>query len=229
MSRDKQIEEMAKIFCGMKNGCDGCMWDKVHCNERNYAEEIYNAGYRKIPDNIGEFSDGYHTFNELYHHRAILFSVICNGLPDNAWKSKLHDTGDMFDGMFIVGIETPEGQATYHYDIEPYWDMFNVKELEKAPKWDGHTPQVAIERIAKLNFGVIRLWENLLKAEAQEVPIKAEKIKVAREIFEEIEEIIEKNKNKSYLLNTSLWSYSYCTVEIINGIAELKKKYTEGE
>lgn len=44
---EKQIEEMAKILCGMKNGCDGCMWDKVYCNERNYAEEIYNAGYRK--------------------------------------------------------------------------------------------------------------------------------------------------------------------------------------
>lgn len=47
MNKEKQIEEMAKILCGMKNGCDGCMWDKVHCNERNYAEEIYNAGYRK--------------------------------------------------------------------------------------------------------------------------------------------------------------------------------------
>lgn len=47
MSKEKQIEEMAKIFCGMKNGCDGCMWDKTHCNERNYAEEIYNAGCRK--------------------------------------------------------------------------------------------------------------------------------------------------------------------------------------
>lgn len=47
MSREKQIEEMAKILCGMKNGCDGCMWDKVHCYERNDAVEIYNAGYRK--------------------------------------------------------------------------------------------------------------------------------------------------------------------------------------
>jgi hypothetical protein len=105
----------------------------------------------EIPEGgIGNLSDGYHTFNELYHHRAILFSVICNSMPDKAWKSKLHDTGDMFDGMFIVGIETPEGQATYHYDIEPYWDMFKVKELERAPKWDGHTPQDAIDRISKL-------------------------------------------------------------------------------
>lgn len=99
---------------------------------------------------IGDLSDGYHTFNELYHHRAVLFSVICNSMPDKAWKSKLHDTGDMFEGMFIVGIETPEGQATYHYDINPYWEMFKVKELEKAPKWDGHTPTDAINRIAKL-------------------------------------------------------------------------------
>jgi hypothetical protein len=56
----------------------------------------------------------------------------------------------MFDGMFIVGIGTPNGQATYHYDINPYWDMFKVKELEKAPKWDGHTPTDAINRIAEL-------------------------------------------------------------------------------
>lgn len=99
---------------------------------------------------IGDLSDGYHTFNELYHHRAILFSVICNTFPDKAWKSKLHDTGDMFEGMFIVGIETPEGQATYHYDLEPYWDIFKVKELDKAPTWDGHTPEEAINRISKL-------------------------------------------------------------------------------
>ena len=99
---------------------------------------------------IGDLSDGYHTFNELYHHRAILFSVICNEHPDISWKSKLHHGGTMFDGMFIVGINTPEGQATYHYDINPYWDMFRVRELEKAPEWDGHTSEQAIERIAGL-------------------------------------------------------------------------------
>lgn len=98
----------------------------------------------------GKVSDGYHTFDELYHHRAILFAVICNNNPELAWKSKFHDTGDMYDGMFIVGIDTPKGQATYHYDIETYWDIFNVKELDLAPKWDGHTPDDAIMRIASL-------------------------------------------------------------------------------
>lgn len=100
----------------------------------------------------GDTSDGYHTFNELYHHRAILFSVICNARPDIAWKSKKHHDGTMHDGMFIVGIDTPEGQATYHYDIEPYWSIFRVNELEYAPEWDGHTPDEAIRRIGTLTL-----------------------------------------------------------------------------
>lgn len=90
-----------------------------------------------------DISDGYHTFGELYHHRAVLFSVICNQNKDKAWKSKLHDDGTMFgdkDEMFIVGIETEEGQYTYHYHIDEYWDMYDVKELECAPPFDGHKP-----------------------------------------------------------------------------------------
>lgn len=52
MLREKEIEELGKILCGMKNGCDGCMWNKVHCNEKNYAEEIYKAGYSKQSEPI---------------------------------------------------------------------------------------------------------------------------------------------------------------------------------
>ena len=98
----------------------------------------------------GNTSDGYHTFNELYHHRAVLFSVIVENFAARAWKSKLHADGTMYEGMFIVGIETPDGQATYHYDVEPYWDLFRCKEIDRAPEWDGHTPDQAIERIGKL-------------------------------------------------------------------------------
>lgn len=98
----------------------------------------------------GETSDGYHTFNELYHHRAVLFSVIVKAFPERAWKARQHHDGTMYSGMFIVGIDTPEGQASYHYDIDPYWDMFECRELERAPEWDGHTPAQAIERIGRL-------------------------------------------------------------------------------
>lgn len=95
-------------------------------------------------------SDGCHSFGELYHHRAVLFSVIVTMFPERAWKSRLHADGTMLEGMFIVGIETPDGQATYHYDAEPYWDMFPCEELDRAPEWDGHTPDQAIERIERL-------------------------------------------------------------------------------
>lgn len=98
----------------------------------------------------GNTSDGYHTFNELYHHRAVLFSVIVARFADRAWKSKLHADGTMYEGMFIVGIETPDGHATYHYDVEPYWRLFRCKEVDRAPEWDGHTPGQAIERIGRL-------------------------------------------------------------------------------
>lgn len=84
-------------------------------------------------------SDGYHTFAELYEHRMALFSVICNTYKDKAWKSKKHDDGTMYDNYFIVGITTDEGDYTYHYHLD-FWDMFNVKELEFAPEWDGHKP-----------------------------------------------------------------------------------------
>ena len=95
---------------------------------------------------ISEVSDGYHTFNELYHHRALLFASLVNMDPENAWKSTQHEDGTMFDGMFIVGIQTDVGHATYHYDMK-YWNMFHCKEIDKAPPFDGHTPDQAITRI----------------------------------------------------------------------------------
>lgn len=87
----------------------------------------------------GDTSDGYHTFDELYYHRMVLFSIICNQNKDLAWKSMKHHDGTMYENYFIVGISTPEGDYTYHYDIRD-WNYFSVKKLKKAPKWDGHKP-----------------------------------------------------------------------------------------
>lgn len=107
--------------------------------------------YRENIGSAGELSDGYHTFNELYHHRAVLFAMICNQNKNLAWKSLKHfeESDKMYDGMFIVGIDTPYGQVTYHYDVEPYWDMFNVPELEKGKQWDGSTANDCIARMTK--------------------------------------------------------------------------------
>lgn len=88
-----------------------------------------------------DISDKWHTFGELYYHRMILFLTIQKAHPDKAWKSKQHHDGTMFDDSFIVGIETPQGHYSYHYNLK-FWDLFKeIKELERAPEWDGHQPK----------------------------------------------------------------------------------------
>ena len=99
---------------------------------------------------MGNVSDGYHTFNELYHHRMVLFSVICNTQRESAWKSWKHADGTMFNDYFIVGITTPKGDYTYHYHKD-FWGEFKVKELDNAPEWDGHKPN-DIDRLHGLYY-----------------------------------------------------------------------------
>lgn len=103
-----------------------------------------------IDFSAGNVTDGYHTFNELYFHRMTLFSIICATFKEYAWKSRKHHDGTMFDGMFIVGITTPKGQYSYHYDNK-YWFNFDVKELENAPEWDGHKPEDVTRLLSLLN------------------------------------------------------------------------------
>lgn len=88
----------------------------------------------------GDTSDGYHTYDELYYHRMMLFAVICNTYKDRAWKSKKHADGTMYDDYFIVGITTDEGNYTYHYHLDN-WEHFNVAEVPNSPEWDGHKPE----------------------------------------------------------------------------------------
>lgn len=107
-------------------------------------EKVIEELKQEPSENIGEVSDGYHTFNQLYHQRAILFATIVNQNKDIAWKSYKHSDGKYcFDSngeWFIVGIDTPEGSYTYHYQKE-YWDYFECKELECGKEWDGHTEE----------------------------------------------------------------------------------------
>jgi hypothetical protein len=156
MGENFDVEVIERVVNSLQEVLDGGEGEDF---SRDDMAETVRFLRKKIQDerNPGEISDGYHTFNELYHHRAVLFSVICNLYPEKCWKSKLHHDGSMFDGMFIVGIETNEGQATYHYDVDPYWDYFDVKVLDRAPEWDGHTPSIAIDRIRK--FGISSVEE----------------------------------------------------------------------
>lgn len=91
-------------------------------------------------DDIGDLSDGYHTFNQLYYQRMVLFATIVKQNKELAWKSFKHEDGELCfgGGWFIVGIDTPEGPYTYHYENK-YYDMFDCKELPVSKHFDGHT------------------------------------------------------------------------------------------
>jgi hypothetical protein len=111
--------------------------------------------------------DGYHTFDELYEHRITLFIALCrmyfryywqvvecsaeDGAYDDVWRSKLHSDGSSYKGWFILGINQDKGkQITYHLPIKKWKETNFAKTLEKAPKFDGHTPEKVLKRLKNL-------------------------------------------------------------------------------
>lgn len=126
---------------------DSVSWKDIEEWFSKAIDKKVNSRKNKEKDS-GKISDGYHTFDDLYYHRMILFSVICNTYKDKAFKSWKHADGTMYDNYFIVGIKTPEGYYTYHYHKD-HWDTFEVEEMEFAPEWDGHMPS-DITRLIKL-------------------------------------------------------------------------------
>lgn len=91
-------------------------------------------------DEIDDVSDGFHTFRQLYYQRMMLFATIVKQNKGRAWKSLRHEDGELCfgGGWFIVGIDTPEGSYTYHYE-DSYFSLFDCEELERSKHWDGHT------------------------------------------------------------------------------------------
>jgi hypothetical protein len=98
-----------------------------------------------------EISDGYHTFEQLYEHRIVLYIALCNMIgTGNIWKSKKHSDGTEWDGWFLLGIDTRQGrQITYHLPISK-WDQCQFQELSQAPPFDGHSSEDVLNRISKL-------------------------------------------------------------------------------
>jgi hypothetical protein len=108
---------------------------------------------------IGNASDGFHTFNELYEHRIALFLALCRHLDriDKflnewiVWRSALHFDGSSYEGWFIMGISTKPGkQISYHLPMSKWNDAGFAITLDHAPEWDGHTPNDVIERLNNL-------------------------------------------------------------------------------
>lgn len=140
---------------------------------------------------MGEVSDGYHTFNELYYYRMLYNAAFFNLLPKE-WvhKSKRHHTGEecFSGGWFIVMANLPTGQISNHYELKD-WDLFQVPEKEFSDEWDGHTPQEAADRLYKY-----------LQQEQPDFPTTDEQMKEFLATHPKVE-VPEKYKNSDWLLN----------------------------
>ena len=104
----------------------------------------------------GQVSDGYHTFEELYEQRTVMFAIIGKMISHNVsdksvWRSLVHSDGTSYPGYFIAGLFTEPGkQITYHVPIV-YWSVFSYfEERGKAPEFDGHTSEEALQRLTRL-------------------------------------------------------------------------------
>ncbi|MBE9178686.1 hypothetical protein IQ268_08950 [Oculatella sp. LEGE 06141] len=101
-----------------------------------------------IPCETGKVSDGYHTFDELYEHRCLLFLALMRSHPHQSWKSRKHHDGSVFEGWFIAGLILPSGAVTYHLP-DRMWNLCRCHEVELAPEWDGHTSKDVIDRLTQ--------------------------------------------------------------------------------
>ena len=141
--------------------CDKCVALACAVVDEVFDDRNWEADYRSAQAQLdamneairlGEMSDGYHSFNELYEYRLLYNAHTALAFDHAGWqvvRSWRHSDGkDAFDGgWFVVHMETPAGQITNHYKRE-YWRHFDgIAEAPTAPEWDGHTPDVAAMRL----------------------------------------------------------------------------------
>lgn len=96
------------------------------------------------PEDTRKVSDGYHTFEELYDHRVLLyFNLAIHGGFRAAWKPH-------YPGWPVLFIETPCGQISYHFP-EKFLPLIETKiERKDDYVWDGHTTAQVLERLGEL-------------------------------------------------------------------------------
>lgn len=129
------------------------MNDSIHITGNNLSQIIKYVGDNEIllvvEGDIDNVSDTYHTIDELYSHRIILFIALMKAHKDLSWKSRKHANGEnAYQGWFVAGIHTPEGDISYHIPNR-YWDTLDsIKTLEMAPFFDGHTSLDVLHRLS---------------------------------------------------------------------------------
>lgn len=101
-----------------------------------------------------KLSDGYHTFEELYEHRCVLWLALLSVLNSETnlriIKALKHNDGTSLEGWFLSCVVINGKQLSYHLPIK-YWDRIAGKAYEVSPlEFDGHTSNDVIKNLLGL-------------------------------------------------------------------------------
>ena len=102
----------------------------------------------------GKISDGYHTFDELYEHRNLLFVGLMKCNPCLSWRAINHADSTNYEGWFVCGMHLHTGDISYHLPID-MWGMLDdshIQTLLIAPAWDGHSSADVVKRLKEWLF-----------------------------------------------------------------------------
>jgi len=88
--------------------------------------------------------DAYHSMNELYEHRNLLFLNLM--LYTGGWKSKKSaDGAPVEEGWFLAGAYIGNKEITYHLPMKLWPLCCGV--YRNIPDWDGHTSNDVVNRL----------------------------------------------------------------------------------
>lgn len=120
----------------------------MKCELKGTVAKVTYKKNKMVVEGDLEVSDSYHTFDELYGHRIMLFLCLMKCNKEISWKSRIHSDGSpVWKGWFVAGMDLPTGSITYHI-ADQFWSMIDdIKHLETAPEWDGHTSDDVVRRL----------------------------------------------------------------------------------
>lgn len=95
---------------------------------------------------LSRVSDGYHTMQELYDHRCLLWICLCLRSPDYCYLKLDH-----YEGWFLLGMYKHYGiQISYHCPNK-YLDLVKNKiKVDNNVTWDEHKPNDVLIRLENL-------------------------------------------------------------------------------
>lgn len=133
-----------------------CAWIDEKPFENDTVLKFEQYLFPATAETIGDLSDGYHTFSELYEHRHMLYLAMLRYQKDvegldycPSWKARKHHDGGAYEGWFLVGTTIDGQQISYHLPNRLWDKAWWLKEYDRAPvEWDGHTSDDVLQRLS---------------------------------------------------------------------------------